>query len=289
MLMSMDRGVTPTDNDVLAGRGKTWHNHPGNQRFRALIALYIPKYADDNTTRKQKTQFVQTIVEEMLGEGHRFLKMDSKTKQWHELDKHKAKCKVGHALRDATAEMLRSLQASTGTNLHDGGRKSKKVKQVTSNSGKITASPLQVTSSSSSAPSGEPAGLARGMEQLATRRRSLSKGEALDESSSSSSDDDEGLFPKAGSLSLFDVEPTSIAALTLGTVTQQANTTAIAHHQPGASSFPFLQSAPAPVTSGGHEFDAEQFLSLARMLDDDQKTGNSGNTTGSSIGTRKPS
>jgi hypothetical protein len=104
----MNQSITPTSNDILCGRrGKT--SHRGNRRFRAVIATHMPKYANPNTTWKQKTLIVQSIVEEMHHEGCRFLKQKANTNLWHDVDHHNAKIKVGRALRDAKTKMTRFL------------------------------------------------------------------------------------------------------------------------------------------------------------------------------------
>lgn len=104
--------IQPTMHDILLGRGKTYHNHRGNQRFRAIIAVHIPKYADNQTTRKQKTKIVQSIVQDMYKDGCRFLNKNGKQPDsvWYDVGIQSAKKKVGHALRDATAEMNRTLK-----------------------------------------------------------------------------------------------------------------------------------------------------------------------------------
>lgn len=95
-------------NDILCGRrGKT--SHRGNRRFRAVIAVHMPKYANPKTTWKQKTIIVQGLVDDMHQEGCRFLKQKGNTNLWYDVDHHNAKIKVGRALRDAKTEMIRSL------------------------------------------------------------------------------------------------------------------------------------------------------------------------------------
>ena len=107
--IAMDPNIKPTANDIIYGRGMLYQNHRGNQRFRAVIAVHMPKYADPNTTRSNKTHIVQNIVEDMYNEGCRFLKLDKNTKLWSDVGNHNAKKKVGHALRDAISEMSRYL------------------------------------------------------------------------------------------------------------------------------------------------------------------------------------
>lgn len=102
--------ITPKTHDILLGRGKTYQNHEGNQRFRAIIAVHIPKYADKQTTRDEKTRIVESIVEDIYQGGCSFLKQELPSCVWFEIGYQKVKDKVGHALRDATAEMHRSFK-----------------------------------------------------------------------------------------------------------------------------------------------------------------------------------
>jgi len=99
--------VTPTKNDILCGRGNTCYEHIGNQRFRVIIAVHLPKYTDPKTTRQQKTLLIQKMVEEMYLDGSRFLRENAGG--WCVLSRVEAQAKVGHALRDSAAEMRRCL------------------------------------------------------------------------------------------------------------------------------------------------------------------------------------
>ena len=83
--------------DVLCGTNN--YNHPGNRRFRSIIDANLQRYVDA-PARADKTKVVCAVLEEILSTAPCvFLKQDSKTKQWHELDKQACKTKVGHALR----------------------------------------------------------------------------------------------------------------------------------------------------------------------------------------------
>jgi len=98
----------PTDGDVLCGRGSTCYKHVGNQNFRFIIAVHLPKYTDPLTTRKEKGIMIQKIVNDLLNEGRRFLKEG--ITGWEVLCHKEAKYKVGHALRDAASEMKKYLK-----------------------------------------------------------------------------------------------------------------------------------------------------------------------------------
>jgi len=106
--------VVPRKHDILLGRGKTRNDHPGNQRFRCIIHLNIPRYADASSSsfqhKKNKTKIIRSIVDDLRREGCRFLKQDEDSGVWSDVSSDReAKRKVGHALRDASAEMYECL------------------------------------------------------------------------------------------------------------------------------------------------------------------------------------
>mmetsp|Transcript_10702 Transcript_10702/g.16398 ORF Transcript_10702/g.16398 Transcript_10702/m.16398 type:complete len:216 (-) Transcript_10702:87-734(-) len=101
--------LIPNDMDVLCGRGSTCYKHPGNQHFRVVIAVHLPKYANPDTSRKEKTSLIQKIVNDLqYKENSRFLREGEGG--WYCLNINEAKAKVGHAMRDAAAEMKRCLK-----------------------------------------------------------------------------------------------------------------------------------------------------------------------------------
>lgn len=81
--MSID---SPSTNDILFGRDSDSWNHEGNRRFRIVVANYQDEY-HATTARTKKVEIVAKIVEELRGSGARFLKRDSKTKKWFEVDR----------------------------------------------------------------------------------------------------------------------------------------------------------------------------------------------------------
>jgi hypothetical protein len=117
--------------DVLCGRGKTSFNHGefaspvhcarlsldvllrtvtdpcmlvlysvGNKRFREAVAEALPSYMKADN-RYDKSLVVHAIVNNIRLSGGRFLKHNSTTGAWCELNDQQAKEKVGHAVRDA--------------------------------------------------------------------------------------------------------------------------------------------------------------------------------------------
>lgn len=89
--------VHPTDMDIILGRGVLHANHPGNQRFYAIIDKYLPLY-DAATSRADKTKVVQTIFETITSVG-RFVKDDAESAACIVIETKKAKKKISHAIR----------------------------------------------------------------------------------------------------------------------------------------------------------------------------------------------
>lgn len=91
-------GVPIRPVDVLCGRDRLIHAHPGNRRFRHLINLYRERYQGAKH-REDKTNMTTEIVQTVKGYRGRFLKQDGGL--WCEVDQAYAHEKVSHALRSA--------------------------------------------------------------------------------------------------------------------------------------------------------------------------------------------
>jgi hypothetical protein len=72
----------------------------GNKRFRDAVTSSLPHYMEAES-RFEKSLVVHAIVDQIRGEGGRFLKKDHGTGRWYELSRQQSKEKVGHAVRDA--------------------------------------------------------------------------------------------------------------------------------------------------------------------------------------------
>jgi hypothetical protein len=64
--------VEPTTRDILLGRGKPLQRHPGNVRFRELIACHAGNY--ELGDRFQKTVIAADVVATIRESDGRFLK-----------------------------------------------------------------------------------------------------------------------------------------------------------------------------------------------------------------------
>eukprot|EP00985_Skeletonema_marinoi_P006665 scaffold2893_cov225-Skeletonema_marinoi.AAC.3 len=84
---STDAPITPTDVDVLFGRGGNINAH--NTKFREQVGKYVDRY--QQVARDEKTIVSTELVNTVKGYGGRFLASDNGS--WYEVDDKKAKLK----------------------------------------------------------------------------------------------------------------------------------------------------------------------------------------------------
>jgi len=92
--------ATPTDNDVLSGRGKSVNGHAGNKRFRQTVQRLRDSYYA--TSKTERPLFAKMLVNEIsnLQPSGRFLKQDPVTKLWYEISNTRAWEKTRQAFRE---------------------------------------------------------------------------------------------------------------------------------------------------------------------------------------------
>lgn len=98
----------PGDKDILCGRGRVNFYHKGNELFRKIVGKHLNGYVTARS-RVERSVVIKKIAEEIRATGCRFLKLSSGTNVWYEAGSKVAKQKIGHALRDATAEKNKSI------------------------------------------------------------------------------------------------------------------------------------------------------------------------------------
>ncbi len=113
--------IEPTDHDVLNGRGVNIAQHPGNERFRALVnSRYDANYCTQYTTT-EKRAIAQEIVDYIknLDPPGRFLKRAGRSKNsrglegpWEELTEQECLKKACQALRDCNRQDRTGYAAS---------------------------------------------------------------------------------------------------------------------------------------------------------------------------------
>lgn len=84
--------ISPTEKDVLLGRGRTNFFHQGNVRFRQIVGSRLNDYLCA-TSRSHKSKLVRAIADEILSDA-RFLKQDDATFTWHDAGLKAAREKV---------------------------------------------------------------------------------------------------------------------------------------------------------------------------------------------------
>ena len=90
------KGVEPTDNDVLFGRGWDKKDHKGNISFLEEALKYRDWY--ESATKEEKKNISELLVESVKSQGHRFLEMDLDS-QWHEMSENEVLKMARQALR----------------------------------------------------------------------------------------------------------------------------------------------------------------------------------------------
>jgi hypothetical protein len=106
----------PNALDIVCERGKAFRSHLGNHKFSEAIRSNVQRYHKAEK-RRDKSQVVATVISSLKEEGHRFVKLDKKSKRYYEIGEHLAHEKTGHALRDLLKVWGRSNRRSR--NLYD--------------------------------------------------------------------------------------------------------------------------------------------------------------------------
>ena len=93
----------PTSFDILLGKEKAIFNHSGNRRFRVIINSNLDTYIAA-PTKHSKSKLICQVHADMQKSGYRFLRRNDATGICYEIEKHEAREKVSHALRDRVRE-----------------------------------------------------------------------------------------------------------------------------------------------------------------------------------------
>jgi hypothetical protein len=96
--------ITPTEIDIICGRGKKIAKHPGNKIFNQAIHHNLQNYADA-PNRIDKGIVVASVVNSLLDQGARFLTQDKNSKNYYVLSSEQIHGKTGHAIRDILKNM----------------------------------------------------------------------------------------------------------------------------------------------------------------------------------------
>eukprot|EP00984_Skeletonema_dohrnii_P006971 scaffold2482_cov145-Skeletonema_dohrnii-CCMP3373.AAC.4 len=103
---STDAPITPTDVDVLFGRGGNIDAH--NTKFREQVRKYVDRY--QQAARDEKTIVSTELVNSVKGYGGRFPALDNGS--WYEVDDKKAKLELARCLLTFILFATKQLQPS---------------------------------------------------------------------------------------------------------------------------------------------------------------------------------
>mmetsp|Transcript_13089 Transcript_13089/g.26581 ORF Transcript_13089/g.26581 Transcript_13089/m.26581 type:complete len:298 (-) Transcript_13089:342-1235(-) len=91
------RGLIPTEEDIILGRGVKHVGKTGNARYYELLDWFLPAF-DAADTKGAKTAIVRSIYDQLQNGGARFLKYDTRS-GYYSIDPRHGKKKISHALR----------------------------------------------------------------------------------------------------------------------------------------------------------------------------------------------
>ncbi|EJK51919.1 hypothetical protein THAOC_28863 [Thalassiosira oceanica] len=97
--------ITPTDLDVLRGRGGSMNKHPGNVRFRQEVEKFKSLYR--TSSHAEKNGLSWKLLGTVRDYGGRFLEKDDKG-EWHETNENRARRKVSQGGIFNLSEFLRN-------------------------------------------------------------------------------------------------------------------------------------------------------------------------------------
>ena len=107
MSTTCEEEIVPTFNDVVTGRGNGPQQHPGNQRFRAIVERHRQTYATLKKTAEKQAIANQVWKEiQSLDPPGRFLKQNKTDKKWSVEEDSKVISKIKQALREKRQEIL---------------------------------------------------------------------------------------------------------------------------------------------------------------------------------------
>lgn len=112
---------SPTEHDVVGGRGGASYKHPGNVTYRSLVTLNKPLYTCSK--KLEKINISRSIVAAIRAQDPpgRFLELDPSTGLWNDIGDKKATEKTSQALREGQPKLRKDLDNLKGPG--GGGKK----------------------------------------------------------------------------------------------------------------------------------------------------------------------
>ncbi len=97
-----------SDVDVLMGRGGRTNHHKGNENYLQIKERIQPRYLA--AAKEDKTAISQELVDAILLQGGRFLKLDALTERWYVVDNQVARKKASQTLREINTPAVRAAK-----------------------------------------------------------------------------------------------------------------------------------------------------------------------------------
>ncbi|CAB9500996.1 Nitrilase family, member 2 [Seminavis robusta] len=110
-MIPLDDDFEPTSIDVICARGKEAYNHPGNIRFRALVADQLHNYKT-STSKMAKSQIVRDIIESVRRASPRGGFVKKVNGKWFDVGERARREKTGQQIRDLLHESYKSSTKS---------------------------------------------------------------------------------------------------------------------------------------------------------------------------------
>lgn len=101
----------PKDTDVIIGNGGRVRKHPGNIEFKNIIDSKLKDYASFSL-RREKTNMIRSIVNQIHENGGIFVRKDPATGTWFEVDDVSAREKISQAFRNSIYRKCNRLHDS---------------------------------------------------------------------------------------------------------------------------------------------------------------------------------
>ena len=106
--------TSPTDLDVINGRGQGIQRHPGNMKYRTLVYLNKGLYA--KCPRPDKSKISKGIVAAIRQVGGRFLEFDEAPGVYNDIGDRKAYEKTSQALREGQSKTRKQIDEENDPN-----------------------------------------------------------------------------------------------------------------------------------------------------------------------------
>lgn len=94
-------------NDVLLGKGPRISHNPGNIKYRAYCDSRRGQYKQLGNKGKEKKKYCMTILKHIKSIGGRFIRYDTTTNSWYEVDDSEARTRISQRLRQHASKCIK--------------------------------------------------------------------------------------------------------------------------------------------------------------------------------------